>query len=272
MYQRNFMNLFRYLFYRFILAFFIIASNQEGFLNAHVEPLIPMVIRKIPHDTQAFTQGLAIIDDQLYESTGLYGASSLRLLNIENGDVMRKHLLPPDIFGEGIAAFPQYLFQLSWKEHRTFIYERTSFKLINVMSFSGEGWGLCRDANSLWMSNGTSELTQRDAKNFALLRNLNVHMNGQPVWLLNDLECDGSDLYANIWQKDIIVRINKITGEVSGLIDVSELLSSVEKSRLGSEDVLNGIAYHPKKGTFFLTGKRWPWIFEVQFVSAIINR
>lgn len=266
------MNLFRHLFYRFILAFFIIASNQEDFLNAHVEHLIPMITRKIPHDPQAFTQGLAIVNDQLYESTGLYGGSSLRLLNIESGDVLKKHLLPHDIFGEGIAAFPQYIFQLSWKEHRTFIYERHSFNLVKIIPFSGECWGLCRDANSLWMSNGTSELTQRDAKNFALLRNLSVHMNGQPVLLLNDLECDGSDLYANIWQKDIIVRINKITGEVSGLIDASKLLSSAEKARLGSEDVLNGIAYHPKKGTFFLTGKRWPWIFEVQFVTVDLKR
>jgi glutaminyl-peptide cyclotransferase len=233
---------------------------------AAIERLVPLIVAKLPHDSHAFTQGLAIESDQLYESTGLYGQSSLRQLDISTGQILKMQHLSSEIFAEGLAAFPHLLFQISWKEQKAFVYQRPSLDLLQIHSYSGEGWGLCRDENSIWMSNGTSTLMQRDLKNFAVLRTLDVQCEGCPVTNLNDLECEGNDLYANVWQKEWLVRINKNTGEVTGIIDASHLLLADEKVHLGSEAVLNGIAYRPKTGTFFLTGKGWPWIFEVQLV------
>ena len=244
-----------------------IVSYSFGLSAVVVERLIPVVINMLKHDREAFTQGLTIEQNQLYESTGLYGQSSLRHLDILTGRILQKHSLSSEVFGEGLAAFPHQLIQITWKEHRAFVYELPSLKLLKILFYIGEGWGLCRDENVVWMSNGTSMLTQRDLKTFAILKTLPVHWAGHPVAHLNDLECDGHHLYANIWQKNWIIRIDKRTGEVTGFIDASRLLSLQEKVDLTSDDVLNGIAFRPKTGTFFLTGKRWPWIFEVRLVS-----
>lgn len=231
-----------------------------------VERLEPVVVAKFSHDPQAFTQGLAIEDDELYESTGLYGQSSLRHLDILSGEILKKHFLPSDCFAEGLAAFSHQLLQITWREQRTFTYERESFFSMKVLFYHGEGWGLCREGNTIWMSNGTCMLTQRDPESFEILKSLRVHWNGRPVSYLNDLECDGNHLYANVWQKDWIIRIDKMNGDVTGIIDASRLLSPEERACLGRDDVLNGLAFRAKKGTFFLTGKRWPWIFEVRFI------
>ena len=227
---------------------------------------IPHVISKLPHHLPAFTQGLAVEDDQLYESTGLYGQSSLRVLDILTGKVLLKLPLSLEIFAEGIAVFPNHIFQITWKEQQAFIYERRTLKLLHILFYSGEGWGLCRDGDTVWMSNGTSTLIQRDLSTFASLKKLTVRLQGNLVNNLNDLECVGNDLYANVWQKNSILRIDKLTGDVTGIIDASSLLSDSEKKRLTSDDILNGIAFRPKKGTFFITGKGWPWIFEVNLI------
>lgn len=249
-----------------LLFFLLISINYPPPLVAHIERFNVEVIAKIPHDLPAFTQGLAIEEDQLYESTGLYGQSSLRVLNILTGEVIRRLSLHPHMFAEGIAVFPNRIIQITWKERQALIYERRGLKLQQTLFYSGEGWGLCRDGNTVWMSNGTSLLTQRDLKNFSSLRTIRVHHQGVFLDRLNDLECVGNDLYANVWQKNWIVRINKATGEVTGIIDASSLLSSTEKRSLGPDNVLNGIAFRPKTKTFFLTGKDWPWIFEVRFI------
>lgn len=249
----------------FRCVLFIFACQCSVDLIA-VEYLVPVVVNKLPHDRQAFTQGLAIEDDQLYESTGLYGQSSLRHLDILTGKILHKHTLSSEFFAEGLAVFPQQIIQITWNEQRAFVYARPSFQSMQTLSYSGEGWGLCRDENTMWMSNGTSTLTQRDSETFAPLKTITVKWEGKPITHLNDLECEGNHLYANIWYKDCIVRIDKTTGEVTGMIDASHLLSHQEKSLVQSEGVLNGIAYRPKTGTFFLTGKKWPWIFEVRLV------
>jgi len=235
-------------------------------LGAGVDRLIPQVISKLPHDLPAFTQGLAIEGDQLYESTGLYGQSGLRLLNISSGEVMQNHFLSSHVFAEGIAAFPHQIIQITWKEQKAFVFDRSTLKLQQTLSYLGEGWGLCRDGETVWMSNGTSTLTQRDLATFSPLKTLQVRYNDQLLDHLNDLECVGEHLYANVWMKNWIVRIDKSTGKVTGFIDTSSLLSPVETSRLGPNEVLNGIAFRPERETFFLTGKEWPWIFEVRLI------
>lgn len=251
-------------FYCLLLAFVC----RNTFLNSSVERLIPIIISKIPHEIPAFTQGLAIDADQLYESTGLYGESSLRQLNISTGKVLQKINLPTDVFGEGLAVFPHQIFQLTWKEKKVLIYGRMPLKLSQTLSYSGEGWGLCRDGKSVWMSNGSPVLVQRDPTTFAILRTLAIKWEGELVNGLNDLECVENELYANVWEKNWIVRIDKQSGDVTGVIDISHLLLPIEKARLKSTDISNGIAFHPIHNTFFLTGKNWPWIFEVKFFPA----
>lgn len=244
-----------------VFLFLIVMLFSE--LDANLERLEIVVVSKIPHDTSAYTQGLAIEQNLLYESTGLYGQSTLRCIELPSGRVSKTHPLSIHIFAEGIAAFPDHLLQISWKEQQAFIYERETLSLLKTLSYQGEGWGLCRDGESVWMSDGTSVLTLRDPGTLKILKKLKVRYNGRPLVNLNDLECVDNDLYANVWMKNFIVRIDKQTGDVLGLIDASSLLSPEERGRLSFDDVLNGIAYRPATGTFFLTGKRWPWIFEV---------
>lgn len=258
---QNFYSLFIQTIWIFYFPFFVFIQASD------IEQLVPQIVGKIPHDQQAFTQGLAIEGDQLYESTGLYGKSSVRHINLQTGKILKIVKLPSDFFAEGIAAFPSKLFLLSWKEHKAFVFDRHSLKWIKTLFYLGEGWGLCREGDHLWMSNGTSKLTKRDSKNFSVLKTLHVQKEGRPVIFLNDLECDGKYLYANIWQKESIVRIDKESGKVTGVIDASHLLNDDEKARLNPDEVLNGIAYRSKTETFFVTGKGWPWVFEVRFIS-----
>lgn len=253
----------RVLLFSFLFVFFDFSLTAA---SAKIERLVPVVVSKMPHDLPAFTQGLAIEGDQLYESTGLYGQSGLRVMDILTGKILRKMSLDPRLFAEGIAVFPTGIVQITWQEQQALVYDRKAWKLHQVLFYAGEGWGLCRDGNEVWMSNGTSRLIRRDLSTFSPTKKLEVRLQGAPLESLNDLECVGNYLYANVWQKNWIVRIDKLTGEVNGIIDASALLSPSEKERLQMEDVLNGIAYRSKTNTFFLTGKGWPWIFEVRFV------
>lgn len=249
------------------LFFFCLASRSL----AAVEWFYPEVLAKFPHDPEAFTQGLAIEGKELYESTGLYGKSSLRCFELSTKQMKKNIALPSYLFAEGIAVFPDRIIQLTWKEEQAYIYERSSFKQMKRLPYKGEGWGLCRDQETIWMSNGTSFLVQRNPHTLQVLNTLNVRLEGVPVSGLNDLECVEDHLYANVWLTNYILRINKKTGEVTGLIDASPLLLDKEKQGLDSDAVLNGIAFHPDTTTFFLTGKRWPWLFQVRFVPIKLN-
>lgn len=251
--------------FTFLLRFFIFFIPLFD-LRAEIERLIPVVISKIPHELPAFTQGLAIEEDLLYESTGLYGQSSLRIFDLSKGKMVRMLSLSKEIFAEGIAILPNQIIQITWREQKAFIYERKNLSLQKIFHYLGEGWGLCRDGSTVWMSNGTSILTQRNPLTFYPIRTLKVHLKGEQLDFLNDMECVGSDLYINVWLKDWIVRVDKKSGKVTGIIDASLLLSDFEKKGMREDDILNGIAYRPKTKTFFLTGKNWPWIYEVKFV------
>ncbi len=237
-------------------------------LLAGVELLTPVVIRQIPHDPQAFTQGLVIDNDRLYESTGRYGTSSLRQIDLQTGAVIRQHSLPFELFGEGIAAANGQLIQLTWKEGIALVYQMESWLLTRHLAYQGEGWGLCYDSaqHTLFMSDGSSHLFQRNPDTFAIEKKLKVHLAGKKVKSLNDLVCVGNEIYANVWRTDFIVRINKKTGAVTALIDASHLLPENIKQQLEDEAVLNGIAYREQTDTFFITGKLWPFIFEVKFM------
>lgn len=233
-------------------------------IMAKPEKLKLAVVATYPHDRTAFTQGLIWHDGLLYESTGLVGRSSLRKVDLATGKVTRQVAVPGPYFAEGLADVGNRLFQLTWQHGRVFVYDKNTLNRVGELGYEGEGWGLCHDGRALVMSNGSGTLTVRSPETFAVSRTVKVTEAGRPVDRLNELECVGSDVYANVWTTDTIVRIDMKTGQVTASIDASGLLTPAE--RLGV-DVLNGIAYDPADRTFLITGKLWPKLFRVRFVA-----
>ncbi len=226
------------------------------------------VIRAYPHDPDAFTQGLVYDNGVLYEGTGLQGRSSLRRVELETGTVLQKISLDSRYFGEGIALFGERIYQLTWKSHTCFVYDKTTFTLLSTFSYAGEGWGLTSDGQHLIMSDGTSTLAFRDPDTFAILRQIAVTDNGTPITRLNELEYIEGEIWANVWQTDRIARIDPRTGDVIGWIDLTGLLSRADQAGR-TVDVLNGIAYDATEGRIFVTGKLWPVLYQVVPVPAM---
>ncbi len=231
-------------------------------IGLSVDIVQPQVVGSIPHDRSAFTQGLLFHDGYFYESTGRYGNSSLRRVDANSGDVLHSIDINQRLFGEGLARVGDQLIQLTWKTGKAIRYRQEDFSVVAVHDYAGEGWGLCFDGQRIVMSNGTSKLMFRDPKSFTLLGEIEVRKAGRPVTRLNELECVGKLVYANVWQSDSIMRIDPATGEVLTEIDISGLLSAKQARRA---DVPNGIAFDPATRHFYLTGKYWPRIFEVSF-------
>jgi len=230
-------------------------------------PLIPVytycILAAYPHDPTAFTQGLVYADGVLYESTGLYGQSSLRRVALESGAVQQAVAVGPDFFAEGLALLDDRLYQLTWQSHVGFIYERESLARLGEFSYPTEGWGLTTDGTRLIMSDGTATLYFLDPHTLAKTRQIEVRANGAPVTRLNELEWVEGEVWANIWQTDILARIDPHSGEVVGWVDLSGLLSAEERART---DVLNGIAYDAGGGRLFVTGKLWPYLFQIELL------
>lgn len=229
------------------------------------ERLKVKVLSTRPHDPEAFTQGLVLDSNALFESTGLNGKSSLREVDLQTGAVKRKVDVPAEYFAEGLALVDGHLIQLTWQEEKAFVYNRSDFQKVGEFRYDGEGWGLCHDGTRLVMSDGSDRLTFRDPKTFAVQSIINVTLEGKPAYQLNELECVDGVVYANVWRTDNILRIDPKDGRVTGVIDASGLLTPEEKRKA---DVLNGIAWNPRTKTFLITGKDWPKMFEVQFVPA----
>lgn len=221
------------------------------------------IVHTYPHDPNAFTQGLIYVDGHLYESTGLKGKSSLRMVDLTSGQVLQKHDLPAAYFGEGLTDWGSNLIQLTWTTHLGFVYDRFSFSVLRTFSFDGEGWGLTHDEWQLILSDGTPNLRFLDPKSFRVVRRLRVtDESGHAVDNLNELEYVHGEIYANVWHTDQIVRISPDTGKILGRIDLSGLL---DKRALNDGDaVLNGIAYDPAGDRLFVTGKLWPKLFEIR--------
>ncbi len=232
--------------------------------QAIIEVLRPEVISVRPHDRGAFTQGLVLHDGRFYESTGLNGQSTLREVDPLTGEVLRVTALADEYFGEGLALVADRLIQITWQNREAFVYDLATFERVGTFTYEGEGWGLCYDGTDLYMSDGSEYLFVRDPQTFALRRQFRVALDGQAVNNLNELECVGESVFANVWQTDYIVRIDKASGAITAVIDASDLLT--QEDRAGGVDVLNGIAYNPEDETFFITGKLWPKLFEVRFV------
>jgi glutamine cyclotransferase len=228
------------------------------------EELVPEILGQYAHDPEAYTQGLLWWDGFLYESTGRYGESSLRKVEFPTGRVIQRRNLPADLFGEGLERVEDQLLQLTWHENVVLVYRLSTFEEVKRIKYRGEGWGLCRLGEQLFMSNGSDMLTIRDSDTFLAIGELRVTLKGRAVGRLNELECAKGSIWANVWETDTIVRIDPDGGQVTATVDASSL--APVKSRDG-EAVLNGVAYRPESDTFLITGKLWPKIFEVRFVK-----
>lgn len=237
-------------------------AAAAGSLDAP-ERLTVKVLSTRPHDPGAYTQGFFLHDGSLFESTGLYGQSSVREVNPRTGEVKRKAAVPQQYFAEGLALVGDRLIQLTWQEQKAFVYKLADFTKVEELRYDGEGWGLCWDGTRLVMTDGSDRLTFRDPKTFAVIGNVHVTLAGRLIDRLNELECVNGTVYANVWQTDDILRIDPGTGKVTAVIDASSLLTPAEREHA---DVLNGIAWDPAKKTFLITGKLWPKMFEVVFV------
>jgi glutaminyl-peptide cyclotransferase len=249
-----------------VLAIYLVVSTV--FAPRKPEHLIPQVIQVYPHDTSSFIEGLIWHDGFLYESSGLYGQSNLRKVDLETGTVLQRVDDPPSVFGEGIALRGDQLFQLTWREKTGYIYKLSSLDRQGTISYDGEGWGLCFDGQYFFMSDGSSSISKREPKTFAVVSSIQVLQEGKPIDQLNELECVGNSIYANVWKTNTILQINKASGKVTGVVDASDLLTPEEAARAGPEGVLNGIAYDPADDVFFITGKLWPKLFKVKFVPG----
>lgn len=229
------------------------------------EELRVTVHERYPHDTDAFTQGLLWHDGHLYESTGLRGESDLRISDLRSGRVLQTRSNEDRFFAEGLARVGEELFQLTWQAGEAHVWSVNNFDHQRVLDYDGEGWGLCYDGRFLVMSDGSERLTFRDPVSFDIDHVVRVMGEHGPQRNLNELECVDGVVYANVWQTDRIVRIDPTSGRITANIDASGLLSRVER---WEADVLNGIAYLPESERFLLTGKHWPWVFEVEFVPV----
>jgi glutaminyl-peptide cyclotransferase len=223
------------------------------------------IIHTYPHDPHAFTQGLVYLNGVLYEGTGLEQQSSIRKVNLETGEVLQKHDVPGEYFGEGIVIWKDRLLELTWKAEKGFIYDLASFTPKSEFPYPGEGWGLTTDGKRIIMSDGSADLRFWDPETLKETGRITVTDDGRPVTQLNELEWVKGEIYANVWQTDRIARIDPKTGKVTGWINCYGLLTPAD--RADDTDVLNGIAYDAKGDRLFVTGKKWPKLFEIKLVK-----
>jgi glutamine cyclotransferase len=223
------------------------------------------IVRTYPHDPRAFTQGLLYLDGGLYESTGQIGESTVRKVSLADGRVLKSADVPRPHFGEGLVNWGSELISITWQGGVGFRWDKESFRKLAEFRYPGEGWGLTQNGREIIMSDGTPELRFLDPKTLAERRRVKVTLRGRPLPNLNELDWVKGQVYANVWQTDFIVRIDPATGKVVGLIDLRGLQAKAGRS--GLDEVLNGIAYDAKGDHLFVTGKRWPSLYEIKLTA-----
>ncbi|CAK9039351.1 Glutaminyl-peptide cyclotransferase (Glutaminyl cyclase) [Durusdinium trenchii] len=229
------------------------------------------IVNAYPHQTSAFTQGLFFHDGALFESTGRYGASSLRKITLATGEIEKITPLPASIFAEGAVGWEGSIFLLTWRAGKGFIFDHETFKQTGDFDYAGEGWGLTHDGEKLIMSDGASDLRFLDPETLEETGRLPVTLQGRPLHNLNELEWIDGEIFANIWQSEFIVRIDLKSGVVTGVIDLRDLLNADDITP-GQTDVLNGIAYDAETGRLFVTGKNWPKLFEIELIEMGVSQ
>lgn len=243
----------------FIMGFMLLSCGDKDVKEYNVE-----VVAKYPHDTQSYTQGLFFQDGQMYESTGQFGESTFRKVDIASGEALERLDFSDEYFVEGSVMFADNLYILTWTNRKAFVYDAATLKYKSTWSYPREGWGMTTDGKRLIASDGSANLYFMD-KNFAPEKKITVTLEGRPVRFLNELEYIDGRIWANVYTTDTIVIINPKDGKVEGLIDCTGLLP--KKLRKPSTDVLNGIAYDPGTDKIYLTGKNWPKLYEVRLIE-----
>jgi glutaminyl-peptide cyclotransferase len=221
------------------------------------------VVTRLPHDTSAYTQGLFVRGGEFVESTGKYGQSDIRRVDMKTGRILQRVRLADDRFGEGAAAIGDKVYQLTWESNVGYVYDARSLARVDSFSFQGEGWGLASDGVRLFMTDGTATIRVIDPRTFRVTDSLEVRYRDEPLTRLNELEYISGELFANVYQTDWIARIDPRSGTVREVVDFSDLYRTNDASRR-NENVLNGIAYDSSSGNLYVTGKRWPFVFEIK--------
>ena len=237
---------------RFMIIYSDIVPKKYGY----------KVVHTYPHDRNAFTQGLVFDNGKFFESTGEENGSSLREVELETGKVIRQHDLDASLFGEGIALVRDRIYEITWKNKVGFVYNKSDFKLINKIYYPTEGWGMTTMDDKIILSDGSNVLYIYEPDNFTVISKIEVYDNEKKRDSLNELEYINGEIWANIWINDHIARIDPTTGKVLGYINLKGILPASEREP--ATDVLNGIAYDEKGKRIFITGKRWPKLFEIK--------
>lgn len=243
----------------FLLALLVGAAIQKAPAQIPVQGVA--IKASFPHDTQAYTQGLFFADGQLYESTGQFGQSTVRRVRLSDGKVLQSAAIPADQFGEGSTAWGKQIISLTWQHGIGYRWDRASLRQLGTFRYQGEGWGLTQDGRNLILSDGTATLRFFDPTTFKEQRRISVTAARRPVTQLNELEYVRGEVWANVWQTSRIARIDPATGAVKGWID----LGAIDRlhPRADRDNVPNGIAYEPRSKRLFVTGKRWPKLYEI---------
>jgi glutamine cyclotransferase len=249
-----------------MLPLFTLAAQDNSREQA---PAIPVytyfIINTIPHDYNAYTQGLTFDGGYLYEGTGRRGQSSLRRVSPEDGSIITLHPLDEEFFGEGITIFDNKIYQLTWQSFTGFVYDKDTFLLMEEFFYNTEGWGITHNGEHLIVSDGTAKLYFLDPVTFEIIKELMVTDGLGPVPNLNELEYVNGEIFSNILYSNRIARINPDTGKVTGWIDLNGILAN---ERFDHQiDVMNGIAYDAEQNRLFVTGKLWPKVFEIRLIK-----
>lgn len=223
------------------------------------------VLEKLPLSRDNFVQGLQIVDDVLYLSSGMYGESRLTEYAFPKMTVNRELALPPKFFAEGVTRVGDKLYQLTWREGRLIVHDAVSLSMLRAVEIPTEGWGITSDGEKLFYSDGTHRLYILDPKTLKQRAILEVTLGGRPLPQLNELEWINGEIWANVWRTNQLVRINPDSGEVVGIVDLRGLLDPGD--RRPDTDVLNGIAWDASAQALWVTGKRWPWLYKIELVE-----
>ena len=226
------------------------------------------LVRQYPHDPEAFTQGLAWDNGEMYEGTGLYGRSSLRSVDLKTGLVHRQRNYTERFFAEGITVFQGRIYQLTWKNRQAFLFDKKNFSVIKKLPYPREGWGITHNGKELIASDGTAQLYFLDPETLEERRRISVRDDQGPVTQLNELEYVRGAIYANVWKKNRIAVIRPQDGSVTAWLDLSRLVARIQRIRKAKTDVLNGIMYDPENDRLFVTGKLWPSLFEIRVIAT----
>ena len=245
------------------LAVFLLAVWAST--AAAVEQYEVQVLERKAQSRELFVQGLEIVDGQLYVSTGTYGGSALYRYDFDSGELLHKHRLDRRIFAEGLTVLGEHVYQLTWRNRAMLVYERKSLRPQRSVKLPGEAWGLTNDGQRLIYSDGSEHLHFLSPQDGTRLHSITVTEHGRPLRALNELEWIDGEVWANVWRSERIVIIDPTSGEVTGSVNLRNLLPAPERQR--DTDVLNGIARNPADGAIWVTGKRWPWMYRVELLT-----